>query len=93
MAIIRATRRVKIASPSSTTSSPKGLFIDGKACPDLLLALKKCELKNGKPVGKYAHITDALGYALWWLEPRPKASTGVPKVGTVDVRPDRSNWY
>jgi hypothetical protein len=69
------------------------LFIDGKACPDLLLGLKKCELKNGKPIGKHAHITDALGYALWWLEPRPKARTGVPKVGTVDIRPDRSNWY
>jgi hypothetical protein len=69
------------------------LYIDGDTCPDLLLALKKCELKNGKPVGKYAHSTDALGYALWWLEPRPKARVGVPKVGTVEVRPDRANGF
>jgi hypothetical protein len=69
------------------------LLIDGKACPDLLIALKKCQLKHGRPVGKYAHLTDALGYALWWLEPRPKASAGVPKVGTVDLRPERGNWF
>src|SRR5207249_4666331 len=65
----------------------------GQACPDLLLALKKSQLKNGRPVGKHAHVSDALGYALWWLEPRPKARTGVPKVGTVDIRPERGNWF
>lgn len=69
------------------------LFIDGEACPDVALAVKKCELKNGRPFGKYAHYSDALGYALCWLEPRPKARTGVPKVGTVDIRPERSNWF
>lgn len=44
------------------------------AAPRTVLALKKCALKYYKPSGKYAHITDALGYALWWLEPRPRAA-------------------
>jgi hypothetical protein len=68
------------------------LFIDGDTCADVALALKKCQLKNGRPAGKYAHFTDALGYSLWWLEPRPKAKVSPPRVGTVDIRPDRS-WY
>lgn len=48
------------------------LLIDPK-CVELATALKKCELRHGKPHGRHAHITDALGYVLWWLEPRPKA--------------------
>jgi len=52
----------------------KRLFVDGERCPRLAIALKKCELRNHKPRGKYAHITDALGYALWFIEPKPKAN-------------------
>lgn len=46
------------------------LLLDPK-CVELVLALKKCEMRHGKPHGRYAHITDALGYVLWWLEPKP----------------------
>jgi hypothetical protein len=69
------------------------LFIDDEACPELALAFKKCQLKNGRPVGLHSHITDAAGYALYWLEPKPKAKTGPLRVGTVDVRPETGRWY
>ncbi|GAC1660294.1 MAG: hypothetical protein PVS2B1_17150 [Candidatus Dormibacteraceae bacterium] len=48
------------------------LVIDKARCPRLAESLKACELgTDGKPRGRHAHITDALGYVLWWLEPRP----------------------
>lgn len=55
------------------------LVIDPNLCPRLSEALKECPLKsvNGrrKPYGRYSHITDALGYALFWAEPKPKAAS------------------
>jgi hypothetical protein len=69
------------------------LFVDADACPELALVFKKCQLKNGRPIGVHSHVTDAASYALYWLEPRPKAHIGVPKVGTVDIRPERGNWF
>lgn len=62
-------------------------YIDGEGvlrsrCPQLELALRKCQLKNGRPVGIHAHITDALGYVLWWLEPRRNR----PSVTPSDIR-------
>jgi hypothetical protein len=68
------------------------LLVDAEACPELALAFKKCQLKNGRPVGLHSHITDAASYSLFWLEPRTKARMGIPKVGTVELRPERSNW-
>jgi len=48
------------------------LVIDPLKCPRLAESLRECDLApNGKPRGRHAHITDALGYVLWWLEPRP----------------------
>lgn len=36
--------------------------------------LAKCEVDiKGRPRGKHAHRTDALGYALWWATPQPSA--------------------
>lgn len=62
-------------------------------CPELEQALKKCQLKDGRPVGKYAHITDALGYTLWWAEPRPRAK--VEGIGILGVKISRrgSDFY
>lgn len=55
-------------------------------CKELDLALRKCQLKNGRPVGRWAHITDALGYILWYLEPKPKArASGGPGIVTIPV--------
>lgn len=52
------------------------LMVDPERCPRLLEAFKECALKsiNGKrkPCGRYAHITDAAGYVLYWLEPKPR---------------------
>lgn len=63
----------------------KRLIIDPKRCPVLAEALKDCELgPNGKPRGRHAHVTDALGYALWWVEPKPKQHTQPP--GRGDIR-------
>lgn len=52
------------------------LKIDPVACPRLAESLKDCELRmynsRRRPVGRHAHETDALGYVLFWLEPRTK---------------------
>lgn len=38
-------------------------------------ALQKCEVDpKGKPRGRYAHLTDALGYPLWWATTKPNAT-------------------
>jgi hypothetical protein len=39
---------------------------------NLALSIKKCPVKFGKPYGRHSHITDALGYVLYYLEPAPK---------------------
>jgi hypothetical protein len=50
------------------------LFIDPKLAPKLAESMRECETgPDGKPRGRHAHETDALGYALWWIEPKPKA--------------------
>lgn len=54
------------------------LLIDPAACPKLAEALRECDWKNDKPRGKHAHITDALGYALWWVEPAPEPARSSP---------------
>lgn len=52
------------------------LIIDADRCPRLAESIKDCELKmymgRRRPVGRHAHITDSLGYALFYLEPRTK---------------------
>lgn len=54
------------------------LFIDPVACKRLAEAMRECDWKNDKPRGKHAHITDALGYALWWIEPAPEPYRSAP---------------
>ncbi len=49
-----------------------------KAAP-VAEALAKCEVDaKGKPKGRYAHLSDALGYPLWWATPKPKAHSSAP---------------
>lgn len=55
----------------------KRLFVDPHRCPRLAEALRECELKHHRPFGKYAHLTDALGYPLYWLEPKPRKSAAL----------------
>jgi len=58
------------------------LFIDPNTCPRLAESIRECELKFHKPHGEHSHITDALGYALFWIEPRPKRSA-LPTAASV----------
>lgn len=51
-------------------------MVDPVGAPRLAIALKKCEQKHGKPRGKYSHVTDAAGYALFCLEPKPLENRG-----------------
>lgn len=70
------------------------LMIDPDGAPRVAIALKKCELKNHRPRGKYAHITDALGYALWWIEPKPQTRKPGAKLEAWSVASARQspNW-
>jgi hypothetical protein len=59
------------------------LLIDPQRCPRLAEALRECEYRNEKPRGRHAHITDALGYALWWIEPMPKPAQRPPQASDI----------
>lgn len=67
------------------------LFVDPDGAPRLATALKKCEFKHWRPYGKYAHETDALGYALWKMEPEPSQRGGRP--ATMSVKITRGNGF
>ena len=62
--------------------SERRLVIDPARCPVLAESIKDCPFKsiNGKrrPYGRHSHITDALGYVLFWLEPKPQAPRVAP---------------
>lgn len=61
----------------------KLIIISGKAAP-VAEALQKCEVDSkGKPRGRYAHLPDALGYALWWVTPKPRAAPIAPPRGSI----------
>ncbi len=54
----------------------EGQFFVDPSCKRLILALKECQLAPSryagvKPAGEYAHITDSVGYAAWWIVPAP----------------------
>lgn len=67
------------------------LIVDRDLCPKLAESLKECELgPSGKPRGRHAHVTDALGYALWWIEPKPKLppnKASMEGMSFLNVRP------
>jgi hypothetical protein len=51
-------------------------------------SIKLCEVDKTtrKPRGKHSHLTDALGYVLWWLEPIPtQPATAPTTAGIVTV--------
>jgi len=57
---------------------------------DVAEDLAKCDVDpKGKPRGKHAHRTDALGYALWWATPQPKARRAPVAGGSWSVAGSR----
>ena len=70
------------------------LFVDANACPELALALKKCEWRHGRPQPPHSHVSDALGYCLYWIEPLPKPyQSGGPGVIPVPIERRGSDFY
>jgi hypothetical protein len=67
------------------------LMIDPVGAPRLAIAFKKCELRNHKPRGKYAHVTDAAGYAIFAVEPKPLDGGGGSKAWSVRI--NRGNGF
>jgi hypothetical protein len=64
------------------------LLIDPKRCPRLAVALKECPLAVGKfdvkkPYGVYSHVTDALGYLIYYLFPPKRGNVAPPKRGAL----------
>lgn len=48
------------------------IMIDPVRCPRLAESLYECEAKQGRPIGRHAHATDAATYAIYWMEPEPR---------------------
>jgi hypothetical protein len=72
--------------------------VDPVKCKFLAEAFRECELKvvagRRKPYGVYAHVTDAAGYVLWWLEPKPKAPVADrPGIIPIQVARRGSDYY
>ncbi len=70
------------------------------ACKWLIESFRECPLganRYGKrrPYGKHAHITDAAGYPLWFLEPKPTAPIQVAaaQIKTVTFKRKGSDFY
>ena len=61
----------------------KLVIVMDKAAP-VSEALQKCEVDpKGRPRGRYAHLTDALGYPLWWAAPGLNQSAAKPPPGSI----------
>ena len=47
-----------------------------------------------QPRGRYAHLTDALGYPLWWATPKPGEAGGwdASDIRIVRARPRPESW-
>jgi hypothetical protein len=70
------------------------VFVDPTGCHHLAESFKECPLrKDGTRVKKssqHAHETDAADYALYWLDPKPKAVGRTPTaegIAVLNVRP------
>lgn len=72
--------------------------VDPDKCPRLDEAFKDCPLKSINtrrlPSGRHAHITDAAGYLLWFLEPKPTPAARADNPGMFLVPGARrtSDW-
>lgn len=76
-------REDRINLVNTLLSRGKLIIATDKAAP-VAEALQKCEVDpKGRPRGKYAHLTDALGYPLWWVTPRVTATTKPPPRGSI----------
>ena len=65
-----------------------GLIVCMDEAAEVAQAIQKCEFgSKGRrafvPSGAYAHLTDALGYALYWATPRPMTRSFAPPSGSI----------
>lgn len=78
---------LRIARLNSLVAGGRLFIAKGPNTDRIALSLRKCKVKRGtlgrfKPTGDEAHLTDALGYAIWWMLPRfiaPLASRQVAR--------------
>lgn len=66
---------LRIARLNALIAAERLFIAKGPTTERLALSLRKCQVKRGtlgrfKPCGDEAHLTDALGYAIWWLLPK-----------------------
>jgi hypothetical protein len=68
-------------------------------CAWLIESFEKCPLGENRygrrrPYGKHAHVTDAAGYPLWFLEPKPGETGGwdASDIRVVRARPRPESW-
>lgn len=69
--------------------------VDRELAPRLADALKECILKENRhgrviPVGKHAHITDALGYPVWWVYSKGQRKLPPGPLALIGDRPTPS---
>lgn len=69
------------------------LLIDPERTPKLAEDFARCEWKVDRPVGRHAHRTDGVGYALWWAEPKPRAKRRAGGAGSVKAPQTEGNWH
>lgn len=78
---------LRIARLNALLAAGRLFVAKGPTTERIALSLRKCRIKRGtlgrfKATGDEAHLTDALGYAIWWLLPRyvpPRASSKVAR--------------
>ena len=70
------------------------------ACRWLIESFRECPLGANRigrrrPFGKYAHVTDAAGYAVWFLEPKPRDAVTVEAtdIKVISFRRRGSDFY
>lgn len=78
--------QLRIARVNALLRAGRLFIAKGKTTERIVESLKKCQIKRSslgriRPVGEYTHLTDALGYAIWWL---------LPRFGTGGRRPIRA---
>jgi hypothetical protein len=79
----------------------EGRFFVSSNCLWAIEALEKCPLRPAryggkKPFGKYAHVTDSIGYPIWRLEPKAQLHHGPPdprSMIAIDLRRHRENVW
>ena len=65
-------------------------FFVSPSCKWTIEALEKCPLRparygGNKPYGKYSHVTDAIGYPIWRLEPKSRRKYPLPRPEDIHI--------